>query len=76
MKAAQQLHDLGQSLWLGNITRELLTGGTLARYINGDNLPLDEGSAEAVEALIAEFTREGVNDEALTQKTHPGADWP
>jgi transaldolase len=32
MKATQQLHDLGQSLWLDNITRELLTGGTLRRY--------------------------------------------
>src|SRR5450759_1352649 len=28
-------------------------------------LPVDEGSAETVEAVIAEFTREGVNDEAL-----------
>jgi transaldolase len=27
------LHDAGQSLWLDNITRALLTGGTLARYI-------------------------------------------
>jgi len=34
MKATQQLHDLGQSLWLDNITRELLTNGTLARYIS------------------------------------------
>tara|TARA_R110001599_G_C12275834_1_gene662333 strand:+ start:5370 stop:6461 length:1092 start_codon:yes stop_codon:yes gene_type:complete len=34
MKATQQLHDLGQSLWLDNITRELLTSGTLGRYIN------------------------------------------
>jgi transaldolase len=33
MKATQRLHDLGQSLWLDNITRELLTSGTLARYI-------------------------------------------
>ncbi len=29
----QLLHDLGQSLWLDNITRELLTSGTLNRYI-------------------------------------------
>ena len=33
MNATQQLHDLGQSLWLDNITRSLLTSGTLARYI-------------------------------------------
>ena len=33
MNPTQQLHDLGQSLWLDNITRALLTSGTLARYI-------------------------------------------
>ena len=34
MKATQQLNDLGQSLWLDNITRDLLDGGTLKRYID------------------------------------------
>ena len=34
MKATQQLHDLGQSLWLDNITRDLLISGTLKRYID------------------------------------------
>ncbi len=34
MNTTRQLHDLGQSLWLDNITRELLTSGTLARYIS------------------------------------------
>ena len=34
MKATGQLHQLGQSLWLDNITRDLLTSGTLQRYIN------------------------------------------
>src|SRR5579872_5977509 len=33
MKPTQALHDLGQSLWLDNITRDLLDTGTLARYI-------------------------------------------
>src|SRR5262245_53253062 len=33
MKATQLLHNLGQSLWLDNITRELLDSGTLQRYI-------------------------------------------
>jgi len=33
MKATQQLHELGQSLWLDNITRGLLISGTLHRYI-------------------------------------------
>lgn len=35
MNATRQLHDLGQSLWLDNITRGLLTSGTLRRYIDG-----------------------------------------
>ena len=34
MKATQTLHDSGQSLWLDNITRDLLETGTLARYID------------------------------------------
>ena len=34
MKATQSLHNLGQSLWLDNITRDLLTSGTLRRYID------------------------------------------
>ena len=33
MKATQLLHNLGQSLWLDNITRDLLDSGTLSRYI-------------------------------------------
>jgi transaldolase len=34
VKATEQLHGLGQSLWLDNITRDLLTSGTLQRYID------------------------------------------
>src|SRR6266849_3278968 len=33
MKATQLLHNLGQSLWLDNITRDVLNNGTLKRYI-------------------------------------------
>jgi transaldolase len=33
MKATQLLHNLGQSIWLDNITRDLLTSGTLERYV-------------------------------------------
>lgn len=33
MKATEQLHQAGQSLWLDNITRGLLEKGTLARYL-------------------------------------------
>src|ERR1700686_3336987 len=34
MKTTRKLHDLGQSLWLDNITRDLLNSGTLKRYID------------------------------------------
>jgi transaldolase len=33
MKAAQRLHDLGQNIWLDNVTRGFLTKGTLRHYI-------------------------------------------
>ena len=34
MKATQQLNKLGQSLWLDNITRQMLDSGTLKKYID------------------------------------------
>ena len=34
MTATQELQNLGQSLWLDNITRDLLDNGTLKRYID------------------------------------------
>jgi transaldolase len=34
MNATRKLHDLGQSLWLDNITRDLLDDGTLERYVD------------------------------------------
>jgi transaldolase len=34
MNVTQQLHDLGQRIWLDNITREILINGTLQRYIS------------------------------------------
>lgn len=38
MNPTKQLHDLGQSIWLDNITRGILDDGTLARYIADDNV--------------------------------------
>lgn len=34
MKATELLHNLGQSLWLDNITRDMLDNGLLKRYID------------------------------------------
>jgi len=38
MNATKQLHDLGQSIWLDNITRGILDDGTLAKYIAEDHV--------------------------------------
>ena len=34
MKATQKLHDLGQSIWVDNISRGMINSGTLRRYID------------------------------------------
>ncbi|HET7556559.1 MAG TPA: transaldolase family protein, partial [Rhodanobacteraceae bacterium] len=38
MNPTQELHELGQSLWLDNITRGILGDGTLKRYIADDEV--------------------------------------
>jgi len=62
MKATQMLHDLGQSLWLDNITRDLLTSGTLQRYEVGPILPADGGDCEEV---LARFAQAGIDVDIL-----------
>ena len=61
MKATQQLHDLGQSLWLDNIARDLLDRGTLKRYIDElsvTGLTSNEAGID-VDALAARLQEEG-----------------
>lgn len=75
MKATRQLHDLGQSLWLDNITRSLLDDGTLARYIAQDSITgltsnpsiFDAaiGGGDAYDAGILAKTLAGESGEAL-----------
>lgn len=75
MKPTRQLHDLGQSLWLDNITRGLLTDGTLQRYISEFSLTgltsnptiFDKAITEAdsYDAAIRQLTAEGKSGEAL-----------
>jgi transaldolase len=38
MNALAELHDAGQSIWLDNITRALLTSGTLAGFVADDSV--------------------------------------
>src|SRR5437870_5777253 len=69
MKATQQLHDLGQSLWLDNITRELVTSGTLRRY-------RDEFSVTGLTSnptIFDQAIRNGNSyDESIRKKTAQG----
>ncbi len=75
MKSTQELHALGQSLWLDNITRELLTSGTLARYIQDfsitgltSNPTIFEhaiGAGDFYNASIHEKAARGLSGEAL-----------
>ena len=75
MNATQQLHQLGQSLWLDNITRTLLDDGTLARYIAEDSITgltsnpsiFDKaiGQGNAYDAGIREGVQRNLSGEAL-----------
>ncbi|MEO7952601.1 MAG: transaldolase [Polaromonas sp.] len=75
MTSTQELHALGQSLWLDNITRELLTSGTLAGYIRDfsitgltSNPTIFEhaiGSGDFYDESIREKAARGLSGEAL-----------
>jgi transaldolase len=75
MKATQQLRDAGQSLWLDNITRALLAGGGLQRYIaelsvtgltsNPTIFEQAIKNSRDYDAAIAEKTAAGKSGEAL-----------
>jgi transaldolase len=71
----RKLHDLGQSLWLDNITREILANGTLGRYISDlsvtgltSNPTIFEhaiGTGGAYDEAIGFLARQGVSGEDL-----------
>lgn len=75
MMPTGQLHDLGQNLWLDNITRELLDNGTLRRYVDEfsitgltSNPTIFDGaigSGTAYDAGIREKSRAGKSGEPL-----------
>ena len=75
MKPTQQLHELGQSLWLDNITRTMLDDGTLEGYIsefsitgltsNPTIFDAAIGGGEAYDDQIAELKEKGLDGEEL-----------
>jgi transaldolase len=69
MKATQTLHDLGQSLWLDNITRDLLDSGTLKGYI--DELSVT-GLTSNPTIFDQAIKKSASYDPAIQQKLHEG----
>jgi transaldolase len=75
MKATKALHDLGQSIWLDNITRKILDNGTLAHYIDGLSVTgltsnptiFDQAikNSQDYDAAILEKVKAGKSGEAL-----------
>jgi len=75
MRATALLHNLGQSIWLDNITRDLLDSGTLERYINELSVTgltsnptiFDHAikNSAAYDAPIREKLRKGLSGETL-----------
>jgi len=75
MKATQLLHNLGQSIWLDNITRDLLNTGTLRQYIadlsvtglTSNPTIFDHAikNSPAYDAAIREKIKQGKSGEAL-----------
>src|SRR5205823_8150347 len=70
MKATAQLQQLGQSLWLDNITREMLDSGQLQRYI-------DEFSISGLTSnpsIFDKAIKSGAYDDAIRHKAAAAAD--
>jgi transaldolase len=75
MKPTQALHDLGQSLWLDNITRDILKNGALKRYVDEfaitgltSNPTIFEhaiSKSVAYDDDIASFSERGIHGEQL-----------
>src|SRR5581483_9942941 len=74
MNPTQELHELGQSLWLDNITRGILNDGTLKRYIEDDAMTgltsnptiFDQaiGGGDDYDEQIAQLASQGKTGEA------------
>lgn len=70
MIATQELHELGQSLWLDNITREMLDSGQLQKYIDGYSVTGLTSNPSIFDKAIAA----GGYDDAIREKAAQGLD--
>jgi transaldolase len=64
----KQLHDLGQSLWLDNITREMLQDGTLRNYIK----ELSITGLTSNPSIFDQAIKSGAYDDSIHAKTPAG----
>ena len=69
MRATQRLHELGQSIWLDYITRDLLTTGTLKRYIAELSITGLTSNPTIFDNAISKST---AYDDAIRQKLRRG----
>ncbi len=70
MKATEKLHEQGQSLWLDNITREMLDSGQLRRYIDDYSITGLTSNPSIFDKAIAS----GMYDNAIHEKASAGLD--
>src|SRR6266550_7318677 len=68
MNPTQQLHDLGQSLWLDNMTREMLQDGTLRNYIK----ELSITGLTSNPSIFDQAIKSGAYDDSIHAKTPAG----
>jgi transaldolase len=74
MKATEKLHDVGQSLWLDNITRGLLTSGTLKRYIDTLSVTGLTSNPTIFDHAISKSAAYDEDIRAMTKSSVPGED--
>jgi transaldolase len=70
VKATEQLYDLGQSIWLDNITREMLDSGQLQTYVEEYSVTGLTSNPSIFDKAIAS----GGYDEAIREKSATGID--
>ena len=70
MKATAKLHELGQSLWLDNITREMLDSGQLQRYIDDFSIT----GLTSNPSIFDKAIKSGAYDDGIRQKAAEAAD--
>lgn len=76
MEPTQRLHDLSQSVWLDNITRDLLSGGKLKRYMHELSVTgLTSNPTILWEAGRHLFADDGNGESMLNQFLAQGAIW-